>query len=630
MRILLGLLAFFPFALVAQDYSIAGIDPALLKDAHTVIRSSERTFDVATMSTATYTVAEVVTVLSEASPYTHLHTLSNPYSSVSGFSAELYDAGGKRVEKLGRKDIESGDAVPGGTLYQDSRYHVLRTERLRFPYTIVYRYTKTFSGLRMYPPFAPQEPGVSVQRASYTLRHPTGIAVAYRAHLLPEAPTETTEGQFQRRTWSLQDRPALVQESWGPLPATLIPSVHFAPGRFQIDGYTGSAASWADFGQFIYQINDGRSVLSEAMMAEVAQLTAGLTSDTAKINRLYRYLQDNMRYVSVQLGIGGWQTYDAAYVEANKYGDCKALTYFMRAMLEAADIAAYPTLVSAGATPAFEADTEFASPLFNHVILHVPQEDYWLECTSKTNPPNYLGTFTANRAVLLIDKTDSRLIRTPLIAPTDNLEAHTATITLHEKNGATLTDHVYLSGPSQAAYRERSFYQSPQEIRDWFVQKLDLPGLHKLGAFDVTVAKDQPEATLDYTAALATYGSRNGDRIFLPLNLLTNKTYVPDNAKPRTQPVVRRYGYTERDSIQFVLPPNTVIENLPKANSLQTDFGTYTSEVVKADDRLVYVRTLVVPAGTVAPEAYTAYRDFWKQVRKMDKAKAVLKRSERP
>ena len=614
----------------AQDYRIASITPALLQDAHTVIRSSERTFDVETASTATYTVAEVVTVLDKASPYTDIYVLSDPHMSVSDFSAEIYNAAGKRVEKLSRKDIVAADAVMGGTLYNDTRYQVLHTQRVQFPYTVVYRYTKTYQGLRSYPEFEPQGPGEAVQRATFTLRHPEQLPVAHRALHLAAPPAETADGQLVSRTWTVENLPAVTPEPGGPLPGTLLPAVRFAPSRFQIDGYTGSAASWADFGRFIYRINAGRSTLSEAMKTEVARLTDGLATDTAKINRLYRYLQDNMRYVSVQLGIGGWQTYDAAYVEANQYGDCKALTYFMRAMLTEVGIEAYPTLVSAGDTPRFEPQTDFVSPYFNHVILHVPASNYWLECTSKNSPPNYLGTFTADRHVLLVSQDDSRLIRTPAISPVENLETHTATITLDERSGATLTDQVLLTGPSHASFRDRTFYQSAQELRDWFVQGLDLPGMRKIEQFEVTVAKERPAAEVRYTATLDTYGSRSGNRIFLPLNLLTNKTYVPADLEARTQPLVRRYGYTERDSIQFVLPTGTTMESLPEAQTLRTDYGSYTAEVQLINDRLVYVRTLTVLAGTVPAEDYPAYRDFWKAVRKMDKAQAVLKRAERP
>ncbi|NJK82774.1 MAG: transglutaminase domain-containing protein [Saprospiraceae bacterium] len=106
-------------------------------------------------------------------------------------------------------------------------------------------------------------------------------------------------------------------------------------------------------------------------------MTEEAKSNKEKIAILYRFLQDNMRYVSVQLGIGGWQTYDAQYVEQNKYGDCKALSNFMKAMLKTLDIPAYTAAVYGDSRGVpLEAEEDFSFPLFNHVIYIFPMKKY--------------------------------------------------------------------------------------------------------------------------------------------------------------------------------------------------------------------------------------------------------------
>ena len=105
-----------------------------------------------------------------------------------------------------------------------------------------------------------------------------------------------------------------------------------------------------DYGILMNRLYEGRDILTPEVKSEIRALTANATSDTEKVHIVYDYLQKNTRYVSVQLGIGGWQPFDAEYVYENKYGDCKALTWFMKSMLETIGIKSYPALVSAGVT----------------------------------------------------------------------------------------------------------------------------------------------------------------------------------------------------------------------------------------------------------------------------------------
>src|SRR5690606_2173354 len=140
-------------------------------------------------------------------------------------------------------------------------------------------------------------------------------------------------------------------EPYCPAASELLPTIMVSPSLFEAESYTGSMSSWNDFGIFMNMLYQGRDELTPIMKANVGELTANAKTDREKIDALYRYMQKNMRYVSVQLGIGGWQPFDAKYVEANKYGDCKALSNFMKALLKEVGIPAYPVLIYNGEKP---------------------------------------------------------------------------------------------------------------------------------------------------------------------------------------------------------------------------------------------------------------------------------------
>ena len=619
------------FALAAQTIpTVRDLPENLTKDAHTLIYDSQRHFAVANPAEAVYTVHEVVTVLNDASPYQRIYVGYDDHARVTDFAATIYDAGGKKVDKLKRQDAADASAVSGGTIYSDSRYLALTTAQPRFPYTIDYTYTKRYSGIQSYPDFNVQDYGTGVVRAAFGISVPADQEVHHRALNIDCAPTVTEADGQRHYRWTATELVPIAAEADGPGAAEVLPMVLTAPSRFRIDDYTGSMSGWTAFGEFIYRINEGRSELSAAMKREVATLTADAPTPAEKVSRLYRYVQQNMRYVSVQLGIGGWQTYPADYVEANRYGDCKALSYFTRALLQEAGIEALPVLVAAGERPGFEVDASFTVPYFNHMILYVPGVDYWLECTSKSAPPNYLGTFTADRNVLLIRPTGGELSRTPPVKAADNRTHHRATVELTDAGAATLTNRLTATGPAQQAFRDRAFYQSDKELQDWYTRQTELPGLRGYRRFELTVDKDQPNAELTYTAELDSYGSRNGSRLFLPLNVFSVAAELPPAAEARRQPYVRPYGSEERDSITFFLPVGATAESLPGPQSLDSPYGTYRADVSVDDNRLLYTRTLTVPAATVPVADYPAYREFWKAVRKMDRAQAVLKMAVRP
>lgn len=131
--------------------------------------------------------------------------------------------------------------------------------------------------------------------------------------------------------------------------------------------------------------------------------------------QLYSYLQDNTRYVSIQFGIGGFQSFETDFVSKYKIGDCKALTTYMKALLNSAGISSYQVLVRAGKED-FPSMIDFPYNFFNHVILMVPLENdtTWLECTSQHQLFGRLGSFTEGKTGLLLADNASGLIHIPV------------------------------------------------------------------------------------------------------------------------------------------------------------------------------------------------------------------------
>lgn len=405
------------------------------------------------------------------------------------------------------------------------------------------------------------------------------------------------------------------------------PIVYTAPSVFKISGYEGDLSSWKSFGKFFYDLNKGKDKLSASTKAELEKLVTNANNKIEKINIVYQYIQAKTRYVSVQLGIGGWQTFDAAYVEKNGFGDCKALTNFTQACLKHLGINSHGALVYSGNNVA-DITTDFPSNQFNHIILCVPMEkdSIWLECTSQSQPFNYLGSFTENRHVVLCKPTGGELVRTPKSTATDNQYQNTSKVSIDEKGMAVVQSFLHLTGIQQSDYRYRVTTYSPRELAEHLQKTIDLPSF-EIANFDFyNIEQTHPALDLELNLRVRQFATKAGKRLLFYPNLLNRFDEVPPAISNRTQAVNLEQANLNTDTIYYQLPKGYEIEALPTAPiTLNSEFGNYRVQYAITDKgSLLYTRQFRVNNLNLPPESYEELRQFLLAVYKADRQQLVL------
>ena len=143
-----------------------------------------------------------------------------------------------------------------------------------------------------------------------------------------------------------------------------------AANKFHFDGVYGEAKDWNEFGDWIFDsLLLGRNQVSEKTKAHVLDITSNITDPIEKARKVYEFVQNNTRYISVQVGIGGIQPISALDVDNLKYGDCKGLTNYTQALLKIVGVESFYTIVEAG-NEIEDLDENFASlEQGNHIIL---------------------------------------------------------------------------------------------------------------------------------------------------------------------------------------------------------------------------------------------------------------------
>ncbi len=624
-----------PFLSFAQknrlNYSAFLIPANLLENADEVIRIDKTIVSVKSESEAQITVNQVITILNNDSDANSFVLHYDADSAIKNISATIYDSMGKALRKMEKDEIRDYSAVGGGTIYGDSRVKHFELNHSDYPYTIAVNYEKRLGGMAFafFPDWRIQSsPDEAIQSSEFILKTPNDFKIDYRAYHIDSEPTISIGKEMLIYAWNAKNIPAMKLESFIDRNSLEMPYVLINPKKFIVEGYEGSMEDWQKFGLFINSLWEGRNVLSPEMKAEIKKLTADATTDREKINNLYRWMQDNMRYVSVQLGIGGWQTFPASYVESNKFGDCKALTNFMMTMLEEVNIKSDPALVYAGSyTPNYEAD--FASPRFNHVILNIPSEEYWLECTSSYSPPNYLGDFTEDKTVMLFNEEGGKLTKTPKSDAAANLTERKIEIELAADGSALVKNTSKLHHHRESPWRRYSFEKSKEDLKKFFRKNTSLPTF-QFEDFAVTPNRDEPVTQLDFQVKINRYGSKAGKRFFVPINVVSRRSYVP--AKPtedRKNEVVIKNGYTDKDEIILSLPSGYKAESIPtEKKEIITDFGSYSLEFQQLGNKVICLRNFTIKDVTLPAESYDAVRQFYKDVVKADKMQLVLVKSE--
>ena len=527
----------------APTYPVAALTPALRQGATSVVRCHKVQLTLEQPDRYTYTVRRVVTILTPAAAAeAQLVVRSSSLQKITDLDARLYDAAGQPGRRLrAATDWRDVSATTAGTFLDDSRARVADARQATYPYTVELTYTVTSANPLYLPDWQPQQVwDQSVEHATFHLRHPAALPVRWRERFLPAGaarPDTSTAGLTVHR-WVVRHLLALPDVAFAPPLAEQAAAVWCAPTAFSVQGYAGRQGTWAEFGQWYHHLNAGRDELPAALLAEMAALRDSVPDLRRRAQRVYERVQRSTRYVSIQFGLGGWQTMAAAEVARTGYGDCKALTTYTRALLSGAGLPAYPALVQAGAeAPDLHAD--WVAPQFNHVILCVPlagaaprkaagkeagrADTVWLECTSATQPFGALGDFTANRRVLLITPGGGSIVRTPALDATTTHRARHIAVRLDATGGATATVRTRRTGPLGDDYAQLLPLTGADQQRV-ISQSLRSPSpvtlvRARLVARPATTAGAVVLEELDLTLAAA--AARAGTRLRLPLNLLS-------------------------------------------------------------------------------------------------------------
>jgi hypothetical protein len=568
------LLVLFQAYSEAQEikFDTTSISSELKKDSYSVVRDEDIEFEVSDIDRSKLHVHRSETVFSDKAKNVLFYSEeTDKFTSLENLEIKVFNINGKLIKKYKLHDINAMTGVE--EFIDDHKIYYLNINPGLFPVTVETEYDIKYKGTLIYPVYQILRSNQGVEQSHFTAKVKKDIGFRYKEKNIQLNPAVTEDGSYTVYRWSVTNqRPVRYEENAVGFESRY-PSIILAPNRFELDNYPGDLTSWKNFGLWYNRLLVGTDSLSNQRKAFYRDLVKNARNDREKEQILYTYLQKNFRYVSIQLGIGGFRPLGSDLTDSKKYGDCKGLSNYLVTVLRCVNIKSYLALVNAESNQE-PVETDFPCNRFNHVIVCIPGEkdSTWLECTSKTADFGVLGSFTENRNALLITDTGGVLVPTPKSHANENILKTFSIVDLQE-DGSGKTNTVFIAS---GEYKQQMLEMKDEKADDQRLIMIKHWGFSDPGPlqFDADDQKRNYQLVLDQQ--LETIPEfKTGDKMFLHTSLSKLWSTSLPKVENRRQPYYFECPFIKMDTTVIKLPGGYKVDALPQTISDSCKYATY-------------------------------------------------------
>lgn len=610
----------------AQKENYFAIYPDSLKEnANAIIKENTIEIDIASFDKMTIKKRRIITVYNELG-LKHLDASEyyDKSTSIRNMEAEVYNSFGQEIRKIKRKDFKE-NSINQGSIITDNRIVYLDYTPTQYPFTLVYNSEVTTSNTAFIPKWIPIEDFfLSIQSSKLSVKYAPEVKLKYKEiNFNPNIQKKEIDNNIE---FSIAHVKAIRKEQLTPSSLKFLPYVMLGLEDFELEGVKGKSSNWNTFGNWMYNslLKETEEIPSETI-SKIQSIIGTETDPIEKAKIIYNYVQNKTRYVSIQLGIGGWKPMLAKDVDRLGYGDCKALTNYTRSLLKAFDVPSYYTIVYSGDDKR-NIDTDFVSMQGNHAILGIPDKNeiIWLECTSQIHPFGFQGDFTDDRKVLIVSSEKSEIVSTKKYNQKNNIQQSNTELELLPNNNIKCSTQITSTGSnydSRFTLEKKSKEDIIKLYKDFF-NNLNNKEFSKIEHIN---NKEKVEFIEKVSFEAKEAVKKSGNIIIMPINLVNQINFSPQKYKIRNTPFEIDRGYSYVDEITIKIPENYNIEDIPTDIELKSEFGSYNCNLISNNNQIIYKRTIVIYEGYYPKEKYENYRLFRDQISKNENMKVVLK-----
>jgi hypothetical protein len=537
------------------------------------------------------------------------------------FTASIFDLNGTEVRKIKKKDITSKSDIGSGSFYEDEYIKSWNMSWNTYPYRIKYSYSitlKEFLYVCNYTPYESWE--IPVDKAILTVELPTDFQINISTHETQKVDSIIAD-ELKSYTWEWSNLSPYKKENYSPPIFESAPRVTITPLKFNYD-IKGSQTTWEDYGLWQHTMHQGLDDLTESEKKIISNLIKGIDGTAKKVGILHAYMQKSTRYIYVGLETGGLKPYPASYVCKNKFGDCKALTNYMQAVLAYCAIPSYQVDVYAGKKP-IRIDPKIPGQQFNHVVLAVPMagDTLWLENTSKYLPYDYTGSFIQNRRGLLIKDSTSTLVNIPSLELSDVAETRITQISKNDNESINFKAHNTYKGPlyESLLYVKNEFNE--KETKD-FIGKILPINNATITDLEIEVSNNEKEIIVIVESEVRNFIINAGRHKIIPAMPFELLDLEKPAQRTRTVRILTPRNINDTVSIKITTTNDQI--SLPEKIDISTEYGSFYESAALVNDSIMITRSYQLYAGEYNLEQYVGLYQFNKTISEKRKSFVIL------
>lgn len=575
---------------------------------------------------------------------TVLVTFRSPGEKVNNMHAWCIPAQGKDYEVKDKEAIEASlPKVEGSELISDVRAKILRIPAPDPGNVVGYEYELEENPLVLQDAWSFQH-AVPTHESHYSLLLPPGWE--YKAAFLKYPEVQPAHSGGNSWEW-------VVRDIKGIRPEEDMPPARGLAGRMIVNflppGGPGTKgfANWQTMGAWYSVLTTGRRDPSPELKQKVLELTSSSAMPVDKMRALAGFLQHDIRYVAIELGIGGYQPHPATEVFAHRYGDCKDKATLMSAMLHEIGINSYYVVINSergSVVPETPAD----SGGFDHVILAIqmPQAAstqgfgpvikhprlgnlLFFDPTDELTPFGQIsGALQANYG-LLVTPDGGELVEVPQQPSAMNSIQRTATLTL-DVNG-NIRGEVDEVRVGDRAWAQRWALRTVTNDKDRIkpIESILSGSLSNFGILKASVVNpsqvDKPFG-YRYSFEAANYAKNAGGMLLVRPRVIGVKAQaILETKEPRQYPIEFESPVLDIDRFEITLPAGYVVDDVPPPVDADFGFAAYHSKTEVKGNVLAYSRSFEIKELSVPVNRAQDLKKFYRIIASDERNTAILK-----